>query len=111
MSQSLSAILAQLGMNSRFWQILEVRVNRALTLEETGQLIGGITRERVRQLEAKIIHNFDKNMGLVAPLLNVLEASFKGSSHSRAKRAKQNDNLDNTERLIDEATVTLQANA
>ena len=42
-------------LNSREQQVLDCRFLRGLSLGETGRLMGGVGRERVRQIEAKAL--------------------------------------------------------
>jgi len=48
--KNLYLILAALGLNERAWFVLELRSIHCLTLEEIAAEIGGVTRERVRQI-------------------------------------------------------------
>lgn len=77
MNQSLTTLLDQVISNPRSWKVLEGRVDEGLTLEETGKVVGGITRERVRQIEKKSKLAMNTGLGLLAPVLSLLEFSTK----------------------------------
>jgi hypothetical protein len=56
----------------RFWQVLEMRVDKSMTLAEIGCHFG-VTRERVRQIERRAWNQFLNHSKLVTPVLDFVE--------------------------------------
>ena len=48
----LSQIYIMLRFDPRLWQVLEMRLDKSMTLEKIGQHFG-VTRERIRQIERR----------------------------------------------------------
>jgi hypothetical protein len=60
----LSTILAALLMNERTSRIVELRANKLLTLEEIATEVGGVTRQRIRQIIYKVLERVRVNLDL-----------------------------------------------
>ena len=76
MAPELSATLDNLLelLTERERTVLHCRWVKGETLERTGERLGGITRERVRQIEARAILRFRENHGLLSKLLSWVDA-------------------------------------
>ena len=72
----LSQIFAILRFDSRFWQILEMRLDKSMTLAEIGYRFG-VTRERIRQIERRAWNQFDNHSKLITPVLGFVEKNIK----------------------------------
>jgi hypothetical protein len=53
-TEDLGTILRLLGVNERAWLAVDLRANQLLTLVEISSKIGGLTRERVRQIIERV---------------------------------------------------------
>lgn len=72
LSDSIDRLLALLTERER--TVLRSRWIGKETLERTGEHLGGITRERVRQIEARAIRRFRENHRLLAGFLRWIDA-------------------------------------
>lgn len=101
-TSSLRELLQKFDTDERSWKLIEARIERGLTLDETGKILGGITRERVRQLEAKIKRLLKKRELVLSPLLDTLEKNIS----SVISRYYKNVSLNN--RTVTRKYVSLQ---
>jgi hypothetical protein len=76
MLKSLAQIYNKLRFDPRLWQVLEMRVDKLITLEDIGKSFG-ITRERVRQIERRAWVQFTNHSITVTPLLDLLERNIQ----------------------------------
>ena len=72
----LSQIYIMLRFDLRLWQVLEMRLDKSMTLEEIGQHFG-VTRERIRQIERRAWNQFVKHSRLITHVLDLLEKNIK----------------------------------
>jgi hypothetical protein len=72
----LSQIFAMLRFDARFWQVLEMRLDKSMTLAEIG-IHFSVTRERVRQIERRAWDQFINHPKLVTPVLNHIEKNIR----------------------------------
>lgn len=84
--KSLAQIYSMLRFDPRLWQVLEMRVDKLMTLEEIGNCFA-ITRERVRQIERRAWDQFKKHTIIVAPLFDLMEQYIKQRCESREELA------------------------
>ena len=82
----LNQIYIMLRFDPRFWQVLEMRLDKSMTLEEIGQHFG-VTRERIRQIERRAWDQFVNHSRLITPVLDLLEKNI------RVKKACKSDEL------------------
>ena len=75
-----------LRFDPRLWQVLEMRLDKSMTLEEIGHHFG-VTRERIRQIERRAWDQFVNNSRLITPVLDLLEKNI------RVKNAYKRDEL------------------
>lgn len=68
----LSQIYIMFRFDPRFWQVLEMRLDKSMTLEEIGQHFG-VTRERIRQIERRAWDQFFNHSRLITPIFDWLE--------------------------------------
>lgn|GEM_PF-7111439 len=80
--KSLSQIYSMLRFDPRLWQVLEMRVDKSMTLEEIG-IHFNVTRERIRQIERRAWDQFNKHKIIITPIFDLLERNFKQGSESR----------------------------
>lgn len=73
---SLSRIVGDWGLKQRWWEVLELRSGFANkhTYDEISGSIGGIGRERVRQILVKSLRRLEDRLYRDIPLLTLLEA-------------------------------------
>lgn len=64
-SFDLGKILTVVLKDERTLQIVELRANRLLTLEEIAHKAGGVTRERIRQILEQVHERIRKNINLI----------------------------------------------
>lgn len=74
--KSLPQIYSMLRFDERLWQVLEMRVNKLMTLEEIGHDFK-VTRERIRQIEKRAWDQFNKHTIVIAPIFDLLEQNIK----------------------------------
>ncbi|MBI1793057.1 MAG: hypothetical protein HYR70_02550 [Chloroflexi bacterium] len=74
--KSLDQIYSILRFDARLWQVLEMRVDKLMTLEEIGNHFK-VTRERIRQIERKAWDQFNKHTIILAPIFDLLEENIK----------------------------------
>src|SRR5688572_30438463 len=72
----LSQIFAMFRFDPRFWQILEMRLDKSKTLAEIGCHFG-VTRERIRQIERRAWNQLDNHSKLITPVLDFVEKNIK----------------------------------
>jgi len=65
-----------LRFDPRFWQILEMRVEKSMTLAEIGCRFE-VTRERVRQIERRAWNQFLNHSKLLRPVLDYVEKNVR----------------------------------
>jgi hypothetical protein len=77
----LKSTLGSIGLSERDWDILDARlgVGSGLTLEETSRYIGGITRERVRQIQKGATLRLRRNLERFSPYFDALEQRSNSS--------------------------------
>jgi DNA-directed RNA polymerase delta subunit/transcriptional regulator len=80
--KSLPQIYSMLRFDPRLWQVLEMRVDKLMTLEEIGVHFN-VTRERIRQIEGRAWDQFNKHKVIIAPIFDLLERNFKQRCESR----------------------------
>jgi transcriptional regulator/DNA-directed RNA polymerase delta subunit len=80
--KSLPQIYSMLRFDPRLWQVLEMRVDKLMTLEEIGVHFN-VTRERIRQIERRAWDQFNKHKVIIAPIFDLLERNFKQRCESR----------------------------
>jgi transcriptional regulator len=74
--KSLDQIYSMLRFDARLWQILEMRVDKLMTLEEIGNHFK-VTRERIRQIERRAWDQFKKHTIIIAPIFDLMERNIK----------------------------------
>lgn len=74
--KSLNQIYSILRFDVRFWRVLEMRVDKLMTLEEIGNHFE-VTRERIRQIERRAWDQFKKHIIIVAPIFDLIEQNIK----------------------------------
>jgi hypothetical protein len=111
MCQSINDLITKLGIDPRLWQVLEARVNEELTLEEIGQRLGGVSRERVRQLEAKAQRALEKNLDWIKPILNIIETDLLEQAIVGGGQSEALIELDNQEKLTTRIFRILEMNS
>lgn len=76
---NLEVIFAILFKNERTLQIVELRGNQLLTLEEIAVKTGGVTRERIRQIISNVYERIQENLNLLIPFCDFLEVENKNT--------------------------------
>jgi transcriptional regulator len=74
--KSLDQIYSMLRFDARLWQVLEMRVDKLMTLEEIGNHFK-VTRERIRQIERRAWDQFKKHTIILAPIFDLMERNIK----------------------------------
>ncbi len=110
MRPSLGEILAELQIDSRRWELLELRLDRKFTLEVTGDHLGGISRERVRQLESKMARRLGKYLSSIESLLNLLETSPTLHRIPHRKRDSKENESSDRQTLVAQIQMIFEAN-
>ena len=72
----LNQIYIMLRFDPRFWQVLEMRLDKSMTLAEIGCHFG-VTRERIRQIEKRAWKQFVSYPRLVTPVFDLVEKNVK----------------------------------
>lgn len=80
--KSLDQIYSMLRFDARLWQVLEMRVDKLMTLEEIGNHFK-VTRERIRQIERRAWDQFNKHTIILAPIFDLMERNIKRKCVSR----------------------------
>lgn len=110
LEQSLESIFAKIAINSREWQVLEARMDLLLTLEEVGKQFGGLTRERIRQLESKAKAKLEGSIPTVKPLLDFIEIDLRRESLGKISGSGRPDDLGEREILASKIQNALEYN-
>lgn len=74
--KSLAQTYSVLRFDARLWQVLEMRVDKLMTLEEIGNHFK-VTRERIRQIERRAWDQFKKHTIIIAPIFDLMEQNIQ----------------------------------
>jgi RNA polymerase sigma factor (sigma-70 family) len=72
---NLNQAIQLLNLKERTWMVLEMRAIQQLTLEDIGEKLGGVSRERVRQIIALILEKLQKNIIFLEKFYDQLETT------------------------------------
>jgi len=80
--KSLAQIYSMLRFDERLWRVLEMRVDKLMTLKETGNHFE-VTRERIRQIERRAWNQFHNHATVIAPIFDLVERNIKRRCENR----------------------------